>query len=327
MLEQHPGEQLRLFDLGLNLTAIREAGRKLELLDRAVHTQLAYGWSWSIFMRWCAQVAKSPLPADSATLEDFITWAAVVRDAPYRPRTIRLFVAAIARQHENSGFVLPISPRARLLLSNVERNPTSESKQKHAITPELLVKLCAVWKGDALISLRNRSMITLGFAGGFRRSELAELELRDIQINGNELAIFLRKSKTDQKFEGRTVLVQAATKHKVTCPIRQLRRWLEVRADWPGPLFCAARNGHLQDKFISGSALCRAVQQGLEQLGVNAGNYGAHSLRSGFVTAAAENGASELAIRSRTGHKQIGALAHYVRDRQGLRINPLKGVL
>ena len=328
MLQRHPSEQLRLFDFGLSLSVIREESRKLEASDCAAHTQEAYVYAWRIFTRWCERVGKAPLPADFLTVEDFITWAAVVREdgAPYRPKTIRLFLAAITKQHKVHGFGSPVSNRARLLLSNAERNPVSESKRKEAITPDLLMRLCKVWAGEELLSIRNRSMIALGFAGGFRRSEVMGLELRDIHVQGSELAVFLRKSKTDQKFVGRTVIVQAA-RNKVACPLRQLERWLEVRSDWAGPLFCAARNNALQNQFIGGSALCSAVQEGLRRLGVESHVYGAHSLRSGFVTAAAANGASELAIRSRTGHKQIAALAYYVRDQQGLRINPLKGVL
>jgi integrase len=328
MSEQHLIEQLRLFDLGLNLTVIREEGRKLAALDCAALTQQAYGWGWNVFTRWCERAGATPFPADAGIVEDFITWAAVVRDdgTPYRPMTIRVFLAAIAKRHKMQGFESPISRRALLLVSNAGRNPASESKRKEAITPELVIKLCKALAGDQVISIRNRSMIALCFAGGFRRSELLQLELRDVSVRGNELAIFLRKSKTDQKFVGRTVIVQA-TRNRIACPLHQLERWLEVRGDWPGPLFCAARNNALQRRFIGGQALCAAVKEGLRRLGIKSEPYGAHSLRSGFVTAAAENGASELVIRARTGHRQIGALAYYVRDRQGLRINPLKGVL
>lgn len=323
-------EQIQLFDTGLNLTAIRAEGKKLEAFERAAQTEYAYGWSWRIFTKWCERAGKLPLPADSATIEDFVTWAAVARDdaMPYRPATIRLFVSAVVREHQKQGFASPVSPRARLLLHNAARNPVqAESTQKDALTPAQLVKICGgLDSADDLLSIRNRAMIALGFAGGFRRSEIAGLELRDVQIIENEIAVRLRKSKTDQTFEGRTVVVQK-TKRKVTCPLRQLRRWLQVRGEWAGPLFCSVQHNRIHDKFVGGEALCSAVQRGLERIGVDSSAYGAHSLRSGFVTAAADNGASELVIRARTGHKQIGMLARYVRDRQGMRVNPLKGVL
>ena len=87
------------------------------------------------------------------------------------------------------------------------------------------------------------------------------------------------------------------------------------------------KNGQIFELGITGRVVCSVLQRGLRGIGVDSSSYGGHSLRAGMVTAAAENGVSELIIREVTGHKTIGILADYVRSKKAMRVNPLKGVL
>lgn len=47
------------------------------------------------------------------------------------------------------------------------------------------------------------------------------------------------------------------------------------------------------------------VKSAVKRIGLDERLYGAHSLRAGFVTAAAESGAGELMIASQTGHRRM----------------------
>jgi hypothetical protein len=59
---------------------------------------------------------------------------------------------------------------------------------------------------DGPRSIRRRPRLLLvGFAGAFRRSELAALDVADLQFTSDGLVVTLRRSKTDQEGEGRKV--------------------------------------------------------------------------------------------------------------------------
>ena len=51
---------------------------------------------------------------------------------------------------------------------------------------------------------KNKSLILIGFAGGFRRSELVSIEYEDIDFVPEGVKIFIKRSKTDQTGEGMT---------------------------------------------------------------------------------------------------------------------------
>ncbi len=50
--------------------------------------------------------------------------------------------------------------------------------------------------------LRDKSIILIGFAGGFRRTELVSINYEDLEFTFEGLKITIRKSKTDQFGEG-----------------------------------------------------------------------------------------------------------------------------
>ena len=72
---------------------------------------------------------------------------------------------------------------------------------------------------------RDRALILIGFAGAFRRSELAVIEVTDVSFCKDGLVIDLRRSNTDQEARGRKVGIPFG-EDAATCPIGALRRWL-----------------------------------------------------------------------------------------------------
>lgn len=79
---------------------------------------------------------------------------------------------------------------------------------------------------EGLLGLRDRALVLVGFAGAFRRSELASIYMSDLVFSADfGLVIHLRHSKTDQKGEGREVAIPFG-EHPETCPVRVLREWL-----------------------------------------------------------------------------------------------------
>jgi integrase len=167
--------------------------------------------------------------------------------------------------------------------------------------------------GDSLKDVRDRALLLLGFAGGFRRSELVGLDVTDIETFRQGIIITLRHSKTDQDGAGRKIgIPHGRTQH---CPVAAVTAWLARSAIAQGAVFCAVtRYGHLQPVRLSGDAVSEVIRERLAAIGINPEGYSGHSLRAGFATSAAQAGVSTLKIRAQTGHTSDAMLSRYVRD-------------
>ena len=168
---------------------------------------------------------------------------------------------------------------------------------------------------DNLLGLRNRAILLLGFAGAFRRSELAALDLADLQFSRDGLAVTLRRSKTDQDGEGRTVGIPYGS-DPATCPVRTIQDWTAAASISSGALFLqigpagkTAAVDRLTDKSIA-----LVVKRAAKLTGLDPAKFGGHSLRSGLATAAAQAGASERSIMAQTGHKSLPMVRRYIRS-------------
>jgi integrase len=182
---------------------------------------------------------------------------------------------------------------------------------------------------DTAAGKRNRAMVLVAFAAGWRRSEVTRLWFSDLRFAPQGIELFLRASKTDQMAEGRIVGIQPGD-NPATCPIAALKVWLAVRGTWEGPLFprITPRQEVSRDPLgRRAEAMHIALRRALQAIGEDPKFFGAHSLRAGMVTEAAKNGASEAAIMQRTGHKCSATLRRYIRPATAFDFNPLKGVL
>jgi integrase len=154
--------------------------------------------------------------------------------------------------------------------------------------------------------------LLIGFAGGFRRSELAALTVEDIEVMDDGLRILLRKSKTDAEGKGRHVGIPFGSNPK-TCPVRAYRRWLEVSGIATGSVFRSIdRHGRIGAGAITPQVVALVVKRWCKVAGLDPARFSAHSLRSGLATQAARNGASERAIMKQTGHKSVQMVRRYI---------------
>jgi integrase len=99
------------------------------------------------------------------------------------------------------------------------------------------------------------------------------------------------------------------------CPVRSLRRWLEAAGITEGPLFRnVSRHRHIADSALTAQAVRSVVQRYCQRAELDLTKFSAHSLRSGFVTQATINSASERSIMNQTGHKSPAMVRRYTRD-------------
>jgi len=107
---------------------------------------------------------------------------------------------------------------------------------------------------------RDRALILLGFAGGFRASELAGLRIEDLTFGEFELFVDVRRSKADQLALGVRTEIRLG-KTAATCPMRVLETWIARVGRPAGPLFRVVRGTTLEHERIHPRAVTRAVQR------------------------------------------------------------------
>jgi site-specific recombinase XerD len=166
---------------------------------------------------------------------------------------------------------------------------TAPVQKTAALTDDIRAMVDA--KDAGMIGVRDRALILLGFAGAFRRSELVSLTVEDCSFGKDGLTVTLRRSKTDQRGEGRKIGIPYGA-NPDTCPVRTMQAWMEQAVINAGPLFRSInRHGRIQSGRLSANSVARIVKKLAERAGLDAAKYAGHSLRAGHATSAAIAGA------------------------------------
>ena len=170
-----------------------------------------------------------------------------------------------------------------------------------------MLKLCP----DTLAGKRDRALLALGFAGAFRRSELCALEVADLVEVADGLRVLIRRSKGDQEGAGQEVAIPRGYKLR---PVEAVQTWLAAAEINTGFVFrSVARGNRLSAAPLAADSASRIVKAYAGKVGLDEAAYSGHSLRSGFLTSAAEAGASIFKMMEQSRHKSMDTLRGYVR--------------
>lgn len=176
-----------------------------------------------------------------------------------------------------------------------------------------------------LSSLTDRALLLLGFAGAFRRSELAALDVEDLKETEEGLRITIRHSKTDQEGRG---AVTAIPWGRVACPVEAIKAWLHVAGITNGPVFRPIAKGErLLESRLTARSVANIVKIHAARAELDPAQFAGHSLRSGFLTSAAAHGASIFKMADQSRHKSMDTLRGYVRDAEIFKDHAGKGLL
>ena len=174
--------------------------------------------------------------------------------------------------------------------------------------------------------LRDKSIILIGFSGGFRRTEIVSLNYDDLDFVPEGVKIIIRKSKTDQIGEGSTKAIPYFD-NSIYCPVRTLNEWIKVSNIESGPIFRRFIKGsNLSTKRLSDQSVALIIKKYLDLSGIDSKNFSGHSLRSGFATTTAEFGADERSIMAMTGHKSTEMVRRYIKEANLFKNNALNNI-
>lgn len=236
--------------------------------------------------------------------------------------TLERRIATIAKAHTSRGLVSPTrSDLVRMTMRGIRRTHGSAQRRVAPILKDDLVAMVEEM-GDGLKDLRDRALLLVGFAGGFRRSELVAINATDLEHVPEGVVVDLRRSKTDQEGKGRKVAIPYAK--GVVCPVLSLDAWLSVAQINEGPLFRGVdRHGRVSERALSPEAVAHVVKERCAAVGLDPRSYSGHSLRAGLVTSAAYADVPVWRIKEQTGHASDGMVERYIRGNGPFTDNPV----
>jgi len=286
---------------------------------KASNTRRAYESDWASWESFCRAHDFVPLPADPEHVTLYLTHLTEffgVNGKRLRPRTAERHLAAITTTHCALGLAFDRRhPALSKTLDGIRRSFDRSQKGAVALRTEDIIAMCESFGRD-IRSLRNKAIILLGFAGGFRRSEIVSLNVEDLKFKDGTLRVMLRRSKVDQKGEGRTIVILPGENLK-TCPIAAMRSWLaaaDLEHEGQNPVFRPVnRHAGVELNRLSDRAVDLIVKGACRAAGLKK-TYSAHSLRAGHVTEALGRGHDRAAVKRQTGHASDAMLDRYARE-------------
>ena len=288
-------------------------------LSKANNTIRAYKSDFKDFSKFCVKNGFKSLPTEPKIVSLYLTYLS----SSSKMSTLKRRIASITVIHRLKG--LYIDTKHPIIIENlmgIRRKIGSYQKSKKPILINELKEIIKAINevnnqngklGEERIS-RDKAIILIGFAGGFRRSELVSINYEDLEFVTEGVKIFIKRSKTDQSGEG---MIKALPyfENKNFCPVTWLKKWLGMSKIKTGLIF-----------NISDRSVALLVKKYASIAGLDSNVYSGHSLRSGFATVSAEFGANERSIMTMTGHKTTQMVRRYIQEANLFKNNALNKI-
>ena len=282
--------------------------------SKSPNTLRAYESDYRDFSIFCLKNSFSSLPTEPKILSLYLTHLS----QSLKFSTLKRRIASISVVHKLKGHY--IDTKHPLVVENllgIKRAKGSNQKAKKPILINDLKQIINIidkLEIKNIRKIRDKALILVGFAGGFRRSELVAVEYEDVEFVREGVKIFVKRSKTDQSGEGMTKAIPSFNT-TFYCPVLHLQEWLTSKEEKKGRIFP-----------ISDKSVALIVKKYANLAGLDGNKYAGHSLRSGFATSTAESGAEERNIMAMTGHKTTQMVRRYIKEGNLFKNNALNKI-
>ena len=295
--------------------------------SKADNTVRAYKSDFNDFSLFCAQNGFKSLPSEPKVVSLYLTHLST-KEA--KMSTLKRRLVSIGVIHKLKGHYLDTKhPSIIENIMGIKRRKGSFQKSKKPILISNLkdiINAIDCQNKSEIKKFRDRSIILIGFSGGFRRNEIVSLDFDDLDFVPEGLKINLRRSKTDQFGEG-SLKALPYFDNPQYCPVASLQKWIQISEIKSGALFRRFLKGSkLSNKRLTDQTVALLIKEYLQLAGIDSKNYSGHSLRSGFATSAAEAGAEERSIMTMTGHKSTEMVRRYIKEANLFKNNALNKI-
>jgi len=288
--------------------------------SKAKNTIRAYKSDFEDFGLFCTQNGFKSLPSEPKIISLYLTQLST-KDV--KISTIKRRLVSIGVIHKFKGYYLDEN-----LMGIKRRKGSIQNGKKPLLINNLkrLINAIDHQKKEQIKIFRDRTIILIGFSGGFRRNEIVSLDYDDLDFVEEGLKINVKRSKTDQFGEG-SIKGLPYFDNSQYCPVLSIKKWIEISKINSGALFRRFTKGsNLSEKRLTDQTVALLIKEYLDLAGINSKNYSGHSLRSGFATTAAEAGAEERTIMAMTGHKSTEMVRRYIKDANLFKNNALNKI-
>ena len=298
--------------------------RQRELLDivetaaensQSDNTRRSYEYSWDVFDRFCESMRLIALPAEPMTVALFL---ADQYQNNLSVSTLSQRIAAIRSMHLGNDYLSPTDSEFVKDKMKGFRNlkGTKQSAPKDPATEDIIIAMLDAIDTSTLLGMRDRALLLYGYAGALRRSELVGIDVEHIKPVplGHELTI--PRSKGDQQAKGQKIGVMARSGSPL-CPTSAVDEWLKASGIQKGSVFRRFyKNDTLGATRLGDKTVERLVKELAFRIGLSMDRFAAHSLRSGFLTSAADSGARWDKLREHARHRRLDTTAGYIKSRE-----------
>jgi len=295
--------------------------------SKANNTVRAYKSDFKDFGLFCAQNGFKSMPSEPKIVSLYLTYLST---KAVKMSTLKRRLVSIGVIHKLKGHYLDTKhPSIIENILGIKRRKGSIQKGKKPILISYLKMIIDVidqQNKEELKKFRDRSIILIGFSGGFRRNEIVSLDYDDLDFVAEGLKINIKKSKTDQFGEG-SIKALPYFDNSQYCPVVSVKHLLDISKISSGPVFRRfVKGSKLSEHRLSDQTVALLIKEYLNLAGVDSSNYSGHSLRSGFATSAAESGAEERSIMAMTGHKSTEMVRRYIKEANLFKNNALNKI-
>ena len=282
--------------------------------SKSSNTLRAYQADFRDFSIFCEKNGLTAIPTEPKIISIYLTNLSKTS----KFSTLKRRIASISVIHKIKGHYL--DTKHPIIIENllgIKRLKGSRQLAKKPILIndlKLIIKAIDEIEQQEFKKLRDKAIILIGFSGGFRRSELVNLEYEDLEFVPEGVKLLIKRSKTDQSGEGSIKAIPYFNNEKY-CPVKVLKKWIAITNIKSGKIF------NISDKSVS-----LIIKKYTQIVGLDPKRYGGHSLRSGFATSAAESGAEERNIMAMTGHKTTQMVRRYINEANLFKNNALNKI-
>ena len=313
-------------ELTTDLKQLHEATLNNLKSSKAANTLRAYKSDFKDFGAFCAKHSFNSMPTEPKIVSLYLTHLS----KNSKMSTLRRRLVSISMVHKIKGHYLDTKhPVIIENLMGIKRLKGTIQKGKKPILINHLKSIINVineQKIEEIKKARDKSIVLIGFGGGFRRTELVSLDHEDLEFVPEGLKITIKRSKTDQFGEGMTKGLPYFD-NEIYCPVTNLKKWLELSKIKDGPIFRRFAKGlSVTKNRLTDQTVVLLIKNYLSLAGIDNSNFSGHSLRAGFATVAAESGADERSIMAMTGHKTSQMVRRYIREANIFKNNALNKI-
>ena len=282
--------------------------------SKSLNTLRAYQSDYKDFLLFCSKNGFQAMPTQPKILSIYLTHLSSFS----KYSTLKRRLASISIIHKTKGHY--IDTKHPVIIENLmgikRRNGSNQKGKKPLLINDLKKLINAIHQSNEKDKrkIRDKALVLIGFSGGFRRSELVNIEYEDLEFVSEGVKIFVKRSKTDQSGEGMTKAIPYFDNEKF-CPVIALKNWIEIFDLKKSRIF------NISDKSVA-----LIIKKYASYAGLDSHRYAGHSLRSGFATSTAESGAEERNIMTMTGHKSTEMVRRYIKEANLFKNNALNKI-